>query len=242
MTDKVFYCYKVTNQVNGKIYIGFATNPKTRWRNHKRDADKGRGYVFHAAIRKHGWDNFAFEVIACGKDKREMLEFVEPALIKQHDCAVPNGYNIRRTAMIGPCFIQGKPCPEKLGIRFSPATEFKMGHKMASFTGHHHTTESKDKIKNKLQTTLLEPDKKENHQIASLGNRSRTGQKQSEEERSKRRLPQHIVDSAIELRMSGLTHREIADRLNEFGYKNKRNQLWATKAVSTLFERVRAKQ
>jgi group I intron endonuclease len=96
-STKIYYCYKATNIINGKVYIGFATDPHARWRNHKRDAEKGRGYAFHAAIRKHGWDAFQFEVICCGKDKRTMLEEVEPALIEQYQSSIDkNGYNIFR--------------------------------------------------------------------------------------------------------------------------------------------------
>lgn len=98
--DKIYYCYKATNTENGKIYIGFATDPKKRWRQHKADAIKGRGYVFHDAIRKHGWDKFEFEVICCGRDKQEMLEYVEPALIEQfHSNINQNGYNMHRKVM-----------------------------------------------------------------------------------------------------------------------------------------------
>lgn len=43
---KIYYCYKATNQINGKVYIGFAADPEQRWREHKRDADKGKGYIF----------------------------------------------------------------------------------------------------------------------------------------------------------------------------------------------------
>jgi group I intron endonuclease len=96
-TSKIYYCYKATNKHNGKVYIGFAADPHTRWRDHKYIAEKGKGYIFHAAIRKHGWDAFEFEVICGGKDKRIMLEHVEPALIDQYQSLVSqNGYNISR--------------------------------------------------------------------------------------------------------------------------------------------------
>jgi group I intron endonuclease len=97
---KIYYCYKATNDVNGKIYIGFATNPQMRWREHKRDADKGKGYIFHQAIRKHGWEHFHFEVVCCGRDKLAMLEFVEPALIEQYQSGIhQHGYNMNRKVM-----------------------------------------------------------------------------------------------------------------------------------------------
>jgi group I intron endonuclease len=101
---KIYYCYKATNKVNGKTYIGFATDPQKRWRQHKADAIKNKGFVFAAAIRKHGWENFEFEVICGGKEKRAMLEIVEPALIEQYHSSIDqNGYNIRRCPVIGFC-------------------------------------------------------------------------------------------------------------------------------------------
>lgn len=95
-TRKVYYCYKATNQVNGKVYIGFATDPEKRWSQHKRDAEQGRGYIFHQAIRKHGWNNFKFEILCCGLDKRSMLEHVEPQLIQQYNSSIPHGYNMHK--------------------------------------------------------------------------------------------------------------------------------------------------
>jgi len=95
--DKVYYCYKATNRVNNKAYIGFAADPKKRWRQHKAYAIQGKGYAFHEAIRKHGWDAFTFEVVCCGKDKRAMLEHVEPALIDQYESRITqHGYNMHR--------------------------------------------------------------------------------------------------------------------------------------------------
>jgi len=94
---KVYYFYKATNTVNGKVYIGFAGSPKQRWSQHKRDAEKGKGFALAAAIQKYGWNAFEFEVICCGRDKHEMLEYVEPALIEQYQSRVnQNGYNVTR--------------------------------------------------------------------------------------------------------------------------------------------------
>lgn len=61
------YIYKFTNKVNGKNYIGQTNNIEKRKRGHKSEAfnKKSNGYnlPFHAAIRKHGWESFDFEVI-----------------------------------------------------------------------------------------------------------------------------------------------------------------------------------
>ena len=230
MTKKqVYYCYKATNQVNGKVYIGFASDPYARWREHKRDAQKGRGYVFHAAIRKHGWENFQFEVICCGHDRREMLEHVEPALIDQYQSQVSQyGYNVRRIAEI------------VSGQRLSPTTEFKKGDIPPSRKGISHTEETKVQISKTLQELLADPAKREDRRIKSMGNKSRTGQKQSDAEKEKRRVPLEIVSLIRQLRADGLMYSQIAERLNECGYTNKRGGLWSAKSIGSVFERIKA--
>lgn len=59
-----FYVYKVTNILNGKIYIGKTRNVKTRWLAHVRAAKYKRkndyGY-FHRAINKYKKENFKVE-------------------------------------------------------------------------------------------------------------------------------------------------------------------------------------
>src|ERR1035441_3932332 len=94
----VYFIYKATNKINSKSYIGFTQNVKRRMREHLNSAKKGCPYVFHQAIRKHGWYEFEWEVICSGWNKLDMLEYVEPAIIKQHNTEYVNGcgYNMRK--------------------------------------------------------------------------------------------------------------------------------------------------
>ena len=59
--------YKMTNKVNGKIYIGLSVNIETRMYNHYRNAfyEKDAEYnsYLSRAIRKHGQENFSYEII-----------------------------------------------------------------------------------------------------------------------------------------------------------------------------------
>lgn len=59
--------YKITNQVNGKVYIGQSKDIKARWRRHRTAAfaEWSNQYDSHLyrSIRKYGLDNFRFEVI-----------------------------------------------------------------------------------------------------------------------------------------------------------------------------------
>jgi len=60
--------YKITNILNGKIYVGQTVqDPKIRWRRHKNAAkdSNGESYNLHlyCSMRKHGEHNFKFEII-----------------------------------------------------------------------------------------------------------------------------------------------------------------------------------
>jgi group I intron endonuclease len=57
--------YKITNCVNGKVYIGqtVQTNPKMRWYSHQADARAGKKSHLYDSIRKHGVEKFLWEVI-----------------------------------------------------------------------------------------------------------------------------------------------------------------------------------
>jgi group I intron endonuclease len=141
---KIYYCYKATNNVNGKMYIGFAGDPQQRWREHKRDAATGRGFAFHAAIRKYGWEHFQFEVICCGKNKKEMLEYVEPALIEQYNSSISKqGYNMCRSMKGGTVSLDINPL---IGKPRSEETKRKISETKHKFP-YHHTEEVKIKMR-----------------------------------------------------------------------------------------------
>lgn len=56
--------YKITNRVNGKIYVGKTMgSPAYRWRSHKGEANRGNNSYLYRAMRKYGIENFAMEVI-----------------------------------------------------------------------------------------------------------------------------------------------------------------------------------
>lgn len=61
------YIYKITNDINGKIYVGKTEleNPYDRWKKHLHDYKKLKyeKRPLYAAIRKYGEEHFCFEVI-----------------------------------------------------------------------------------------------------------------------------------------------------------------------------------
>ena len=57
------YIYKITNKVSGKIYIGQTNDAVKRWKDHLSAVRNNFGFLLHSSIRKHGTENFIFEVI-----------------------------------------------------------------------------------------------------------------------------------------------------------------------------------
>ena len=59
--------YKITNQINGKCYIGQSSDINKRWKNHKicsnNPNDKRYNYPLYQAFRKYGIENFKFEIL-----------------------------------------------------------------------------------------------------------------------------------------------------------------------------------
>ena len=59
--------YKITNKINGKVYIGQSINIERRWQQEKRCAfnESSPAYTQHIskAFRKYGLENFSFEVL-----------------------------------------------------------------------------------------------------------------------------------------------------------------------------------
>lgn len=54
------WIYKITNSINGKIYIGQSIHPKKRFVQHCSDEKQSS---IHNAIKKYGKENFIFEII-----------------------------------------------------------------------------------------------------------------------------------------------------------------------------------
>lgn len=88
--------YKITNNINGKVYIGLSTNIEKRWNRHKSAAfnpkDKNYQYPLYQAMRKYGLNNFSFEVIEecsiCDLNDKEIYYI---AFYDSHNRK--NGYN-----------------------------------------------------------------------------------------------------------------------------------------------------
>ena len=79
--------YKVTNKINGKVYIGQSVDIGKRWRQHMTAKDD---IYFHKAIQKYGVENFEWEVVE--QCKKKDLDEREIYWIEYYD-SFNKGYN-----------------------------------------------------------------------------------------------------------------------------------------------------
>lgn len=88
------FIYKITNKINGKIYIGQTIQSlEKRWNQHKYESVTYRkNQPLHNAMRKYDIDNFIIEEID-GANSLSELNYKEWLLIYQFNSLVPNGYN-----------------------------------------------------------------------------------------------------------------------------------------------------
>jgi group I intron endonuclease len=85
--------YLITNEVNGKQYIGQTVRSlQVRWKKHLSAVVLGSEYYFHKAIRKYGEENFSLLVLHICETKEEM-DFTEVFYISLLGTKAPKGYN-----------------------------------------------------------------------------------------------------------------------------------------------------
>jgi group I intron endonuclease len=90
------YLYRITNQIDGKVYIGQTSNLSHRWAQHQYCANDGKNSHLYNAMRKYGIIHFLFEEIACCKTVED-VDFIEILLIEQYDSRNrEKGYNIHQ--------------------------------------------------------------------------------------------------------------------------------------------------
>lgn len=95
---KKYLVYKITNKINGKIYIGVTNDTNTRWSGNGtqyRDTSKeGNKRPFWNAIQKYGWDNFEKEILINNLTKEIAYE-KEIQMIKEFNSTNKKvGYNL----------------------------------------------------------------------------------------------------------------------------------------------------
>lgn len=154
------YIYKITNRINGKVYIGKTFNFIERWRQHV--TGRGCTKILSSAIKKYGITSFTFEVLveihSYDLDKLEItLSSLEMFFIKKYD-SFHFGYNSTKggDGQRGRTVtkeIRDKIRTKLLGHKHSEETKLKMS---ISSMGHPYTEESKQKMRSTWYNRPLE--------------------------------------------------------------------------------------
>ena len=134
------YVYKLTNKVNGKIYIGKTNNLKRRWIEHLSESKRERkNQSLYNAINKYGFDNFSISVLGEYLTESEAFD-AEVLFIKELKSTERGvGYN----CTLGGDGVRGvtDECRRKISAQAS----LRLGPKN-SFFGHSHTEATKAKL------------------------------------------------------------------------------------------------
>lgn len=127
--------YKITNKVNGKIYIGLTKNSlKDRWRGHLNRAKNNseRNVYLYNSINFYGKENFSIEKIDVAESNFELNE-KEKYWAEYYNSYAPNGMNI---ALCGNNAKKSKESILKIAKHyklFSPLNELYQIHNLSDF-------------------------------------------------------------------------------------------------------------
>lgn len=109
--------YKITNKVNGKLYVGkTGRDHRVRWSQHKdcarnpQKANRGESYLYNA-MRKHGVENFSIEIVDFAETEEETCAKEVEWIAKLDTTNPAKGYNLTYGGE------SGKPTPESLARR-----------------------------------------------------------------------------------------------------------------------------
>jgi group I intron endonuclease len=99
------FIYKITNTINGKIYIGLdGKNPElnSRWNYHIKTYKNTpkqykTGCYLYAAMRKYGIENFSYEIIDQSTNTRNELCLLEKKYIAEYNSYFKNGIGYNMT-------------------------------------------------------------------------------------------------------------------------------------------------
>lgn len=107
--------YKITNIINGRVYVGQSTNIKERFVHHVKCSkyefkNRRNNTYLYRAMRKYGQENFIFNLLDFAYS-REELNLLETEWTEENDCLQPNGYNMQSGS--GFNFIKSKDLSKK---------------------------------------------------------------------------------------------------------------------------------
>jgi group I intron endonuclease len=158
------HVYLVTNNLNGKQYVGQTIVDTSK---------RGHGKLITKAYNKYGKSNFLYEPICSNIENRHSLNFMERFWIKVMDSRIPNGYNIEHggskvekiadeTRIL--LSIKSKGNKRRLGTKQSAETRAKI-----SAANKQMTAETKLKISKALTGRVLSEESINKIRVANQG-------------------------------------------------------------------------
>lgn len=167
--------YKITNLIDGMVYIGQTTGkPNRRWKQHLSVKIK---YHLHNSINKYGKDNFKFEVIDTANSIDE-LNILEKFYIKNFNCLFPNGYNLTDGGKNG---LKSEYTKQKMSLankgkklseeHKKKCSESQLGEK-SSWWGRKHSPETKSKISKGNRGRIVSDETIEKMKLSKLGKKA----------------------------------------------------------------------
>ena len=146
-TERIRYIYEIKNLVNGKTYIGQHTLREGR--TFETDIYYGSGKLINAAQRKYGLENFEKTIIISGFFTKDQLNRFERCMIACQQLIGKAEYNLADGGDGGDLskFIDYSKVDNRRGVekRIAEGTQ-NSWKKHDTFTGKHHSEESKKKI------------------------------------------------------------------------------------------------
>jgi group I intron endonuclease len=172
--------YKITNSVNGKIYVGSAVDLRKRWGNHKSNLNVGINKSKHlqAAWNKYGQDSFEFSVIEYVEDKTKLIEreqYYIDTLSPEYNILTVAGSSLgyRHTEEYkAKAAEQSRGNRNLLGFVFSEESKAKMSNSAkgnSSHLGHKHTDEARKKMSEKLKGRIISEEVRRRMSIGKTG-------------------------------------------------------------------------
>lgn len=137
--------YKITNSINGKVYIGQSINIEERWRDHRADYLRS-DVILYRAMRKYGLENFSFEVLEeCSIEELDEKEIFYINEYNSYICS-PNsqGYNMTLGGGGARGFTHKEDSKERISSTLKELYKDKENHPRYGMT---HSEEAKRKIR-----------------------------------------------------------------------------------------------
>jgi len=164
--------YKITNLVNGKIYIGCSKDIEHRWQTHIKA--KSKNTAIHCAINKYGKDKFGFEVLL--ECPNICFDYWEKKYISDYNTMTPNGYNLTNGGMYKVILSEESKAKFKkstIGRKRSDEARKNMSDahkgKPSGGLGRKHTEESKQKMSKANKGRVHTEESRTNMSNASSG-------------------------------------------------------------------------